>query len=434
MSLITKVHAREVLDSRGKPTVECEITLDDGQVAAAIVPSGASTGTAEATELRDGEASRYDGDGTLQAVRNLQNVVGPAIIGLDPTNLPALDHALLAIDDTSQKSKLGGNTLLAASLAAARAGALADRRPLHLHLADVWAAIAVLPEPEPLQLSPPKMPLPMINMISGGKHAGGNIDFQDILIQPIGAPDFRTGLEWSVRIYRRLGELLTRDGFEGRLVGDEGGYGPRLPSNQAAVEFVIRAIEAAKLRPAEDVNLAIDVAATHFYRDGRYHLAAENIGLSAGEMIDRLEQWNNEFPIASIEDGLAEDDWSGWRQLTARLGSRVRLVGDDLFATNKKLVARGIQEQFANAVLIKVNQIGTVTEALETMALARRCGYACIVSARSGETEDSTIADLAVATAAEGIKIGSIVRSERLAKYNQLLRIEEHLLQGKAGN
>ncbi len=428
MSTIRHLQAREVLDSRGKPTVECEITLEDGRLARAIVPSGASTGRAEAHELRDQDPLRYDGDGTLRAVQYLRETIAPALIGIDPTKQSLVDQTLLQLDDSPQKTMLGGNTLLAASLATAHAGALAQNLPLFAWLAKLWQAEATRQQVPADRILSPRMPLPMINMISGGKHAGGNLDFQDILIQPVGAPDYRTGLEWTVRVYRRLGELLTAAGYEGRLVGDEGGYGPRLPSNRAAVEFVLQAIEHAKLRPGEDVNLALDVAATHFLRGETYHLAAEQgRGLTPAEMIDRLETWTSEFPIVSIEDGLAEDDWSGWQSLTTRLGARVRLVGDDLFATNEVRVARGIREEVANAVLIKVNQIGTLSEALATMALARRHGYACIVSARSGETEDSTLADLAVATAAEGVKIGSVVRSERLAKYNQLLRIEDQI-------
>jgi len=268
----------------------------------------------------------------------------------------------------------------------------------------------------------------MVNMISGGKHAGGNLDFQDVLILPVGAADYPTGLEWIVRIYRRLGKLLTGADYEGYLVGDEGGYGPRLKSNREAVEFVVRAIEAAKLQPGSDVTIALDVAATHFYKDGGYHLAAEKgQKLTSSQMIDRLEGWIGDFPITSIEDGLAEHDWDGWKELTARLGQRVKLVGDDLFATNERLLQRGIQEKVANAVLIKVNQIGTLTETFRTMQLAKQHGYTCIVSARSGETEDDFLADLAVGTAAEHIKIGSIARSERLAKYNRLLRIAEEI-------
>jgi enolase len=270
------------------------------------------------------------------------------------------------------------------------------------------------------------MPLPMVNMISGGKHAGGNLDFQDVLIMPVGSPDYPTGLEWIVRVYRRLGQLLASAGYEGYLVGDEGGFGPRLKSNREAVAFVVQAIEAAHLRPQVDVTIALDVAATHFYDDGGYFLAAEcGQRLTSSQMIDRLESWTREFPITSIEDGLAENDWRGWQELTARLGSKVKLVGDDLFATNERLLQRGIDEQVANAVLIKVNQIGTLTETLRTIALANQHGYTTIVSARSGETEDDFLADLAVGTAADHIKIGSIARSERLAKYNRLLRIAE---------
>jgi enolase len=272
------------------------------------------------------------------------------------------------------------------------------------------------------------MPLPMVNMISGGKHAGGNLDFQDVLIAPEGATDYPTQLEWIVRVYRRLGKLLIEAGYEGYLVGDEGGYGPRLQSNRQAVEFVVRAIEAAGLSPGNDVSLALDVAATHFYRDGGYYLAAEQrTRLSSSELIDRLEDWVNDFPIASIEDGLAENDWDGWKELTARLGTRVKLVGDDLFATNPKLLTRGVLEHVANAVLIKVNQIGTLTETLQTIRLARKNRYSCVISARSGETEDDFLADLAVGTAGDYIKVGSVARSERLAKYNRLLRIAEEL-------
>lgn len=413
---IARVVAREVLDSRGKPTVECELHTADGAVGRAIAPSGASTGSAEARELRDGNHSRYDGDGVLIAVENIRRVLGPAVIGFDPTDQTALDARLLELDSSPQKSELGGNAILAVSLAAAHLAAAVQRQPLFVHLAELWGQ------------GSPKMPLPMVNMISGGKHAGGNLDFQDILVQPLGAPSYRIGLEWIVRVYRRLGELLRQSGYEGYLVGDEGGFGPRLKSNREAVEFVVRAIEHAELRPGVDVNLAIDVASTQFYREGRYVLRAEGgQTLTADGMIDRLAGWVDEFPIASIEDGLAEEDWSGWERLTARLGHKVKLVGDDLFATNERRVQRGIATQAANAVLIKMNQIGTLTETLQTMRVARSAGFACVVSARSGETEDTTMADLAVATAAESIKVGSIVRSERLAKYNQLLRLEELL-------
>lgn len=421
MSSISKIHAREVLDSRGKPTVEVEVTCSDGGFGRAIVPSGASTGAAEALELRDTHLTRYDGQGVQQAIDNVIGTLGPALLGQDVNDQQAIDSRLLQLDPSPQKSALGGNALLGVSLAAAHAAAASERIPLYQHI-DKLLDLS-LPH-----LSP-ALPLPMINMISGGLHAGGNLDFQDVLIAPAGAPDYRTGLEWTVRVYRRIGELLSKAGFEGRLVGDEGGYGPRLESNRQAVEFVVRAIEAAKLRPGEDVTIALDVAATHFLQeDGSYRLVTEkDTTLTSAEMIDRLEAWTGEFPITSIEDGLAEEDWTGWQTLTRRLGDRVQLVGDDLFTTNERRIAKGIELGVGNSVLIKVNQIGTLTEALRAIAVARGAGYTLVVSARSGETEDTTIADLAVGVAAEQIKIGSIVRSERLAKYNQLLRIAETL-------
>jgi len=415
VSSISRIHAREVLDSRGKPTVEVEVTCSDGAFGRAIVPSGASTGAAEALELRDTHLAWYDGQGVQQAVDNVNKTLGPALLGQNANDQRAIDTRLLQLDPSPRKSTLGGNALLGVSLATAHAAAASQQVPLYRHINSL------------LPTRSPAMPLPMTNMISGGLHAGGNLDFQDVLIAPIGAPDYRTGLEWIVRVYRRLGELLTRAGYEGRLVGDEGGYGPRLESNRQAVEFVVRAIEAAKLRPGEDVTIALDVAATHFLQhDGSYRLVTEkDTTLTSAEMIDRLEAWVGEFPITSVEDGLAEEDWIGWQELTRRLGDRIQLVGDDLFTTNEQRIAKGIELRVGNSVLIKVNQIGTLTEALRAIAVARTAGYSLVVSARSGETEDTTIADLAVGVAAEQIKIGSIVRSERLAKYNQLLRITE---------
>lgn len=414
---ITHFQAREVLDSRGRPTVEVEARTAAGHYGSAIVPSGASTGSAEALELRDGDPAWYDGDGVGKAVAHVNETIAPAMLGLDPRDQPAVDAKLLQLDPTPQKAVLGGNALLGASLAAAHAGAAADGVPLYRHL-NRFASPAVAP----------RLPLPMTNMISGGLHAGGNLDFQDVLISPLGAPSFRAGLEWIVRVYRRLGRLLQHAGYEGRLVGDEGGYGPRLQSNREAVEFVLRAIEEAGLRPGAQVSLALDVAATHFFDGETYRLASEGgPRLTRDEMIERLAAWVDEFPLHSIEDGLAENDWEGWKTLHARLGDHVRLVGDDLLATNPARVKRAIAEKAANAVLVKMNQIGTLTETLETIRLAREAGMALVVSARSGETEDTSLADLAVAVAAEQIKIGSIVRSERLAKYNRLLRIEEQL-------
>jgi enolase len=421
---ITKIHAREVLDSRGNPTVEVDMWCDDESMGRAIVPSGASTGKFEACERRDGDPARYDGRGVLTAVDNVNRIVAAAVIGIDPVNQAKLDARLLELDPSAQKTVLGANALLGVSLAAAHAAAASRRLPLFRHLNDLWNA----GDDSGVAAISPRMPLPMVNMISGGLHAGGNLDFQDFLILPNGAPSYRVGLEWILRVYRRLGELLTAAGYEGRLVGDEGGYGPRLTSNAEAAEFVVRAIEAAGLRPGEEVSLALDVASSHFYDGEHYHLKATGeTRLTSSEMIDELARLADRFPIVSIEDGLAEEDWQGWNLLTARLGDRLRLVGDDLLVTNATRLRQAIDRRAANAILIKPNQIGTLSETLDTMRLARSASFLRIVSARSGETEDTTIADLAVGTAAEQIKIGSITRSERLAKYNRLLRLEEEL-------
>jgi enolase len=421
---IAKIHAREVLDSRGNPTVEVDLWCDDASMGRAIVPSGASTGKFEACERRDGDRARYDGRGVLTAVDNINRTVATAVIGFDPIDQAKLDARLLELDPSPQKSVLGANALLGVSLAAAHAAAASRRVPLYRHLGDLWNAGHDSSAAE----TGPRMPLPMVNMISGGLHAGGNLDFQDFLILPNGAPSYRVGLEWIVRVYRRLGELLAAAGYEGRLVGDEGGYGPRLTNNAEAAEFVVRAIETAGLKPGEQVSVALDVASSHFY-DGEYYRlkATGNARLTSGEMIDELARLADRFPIMSIEDGLAEEDWQGWNLLTARLGGRLRLVGDDLLVTNAARLRQAIDRRAANAILIKPNQIGTLSETLDTMRLAHSAGFTRIVSARSGETEDTTIADLAVGTAAEQIKIGSITRSERLAKYNRLLRIEEEL-------
>jgi enolase len=423
---IATVHAREVLDSRGRPTVEVEIETESGVSGRAIAPSGASTGSAEAIELRDQQDARYDGDGVRQAVGHVCGEIGAAIVGRAAGDQAAVDALLCQLDDSPQKSRLGGNALIATSLAVAHAAAAAAGIPLYQHLHQLFCRHV---EADGLSgPARPQMPLPMINMISGGLHAGGNIDIQDVLVMPSGAPDYPTSLEWTVRIYRQLGSLLTESGYDGRLVGDEGGYGPQLENNRMAIELVVRAIEQAGLEAGNQVKIALDVAATHFYEDGQYRLRSEGQKLlSSQQMIDRLESWLDEFPIASIEDGLAEDDWQGWQHLVARLGQRVQLVGDDLFATNPQRVQQGVVSAAANSVLVKVNQIGTLSETLETISLARLAGFSTVVSARSGETEDTTIADLAVGVAADQIKIGSIVRSERLAKYNRLLRIGEEV-------
>lgn len=436
MPRIDRIYAREVLDSRGNPTVEVEIETG-GAVGRAMVPSGASTGSAEALELRDGDPNRYAGRGVRQAVGHVREVIGPEVVGMDACDQQSIDRRLIELDGTPNKSRLGANAILGVSLATAVAASAARHIPLYRHLHELQGTAGTQAVPAPA------VPTPMTNIISGGLHAGGNLDFQDILVMPHKAPDFATGLEWIVRVYREQGRLLCESGYEGRLVGDEGGYGPRLKSNREAVEFVVRAIEAAGLRPGHDMVIAIDVAATHFAHDsaspdreshgreshGReYRLASErNRVLSADDMIDQLEHWVHAFPIVSIEDGLAENDWEGWQRLTSRLGSRVQLVGDDLFATNPARLRRGISLHAANSVLIKVNQIGTLTETFEAISIARSAGYGFVVSARSGETEDDFLADLATATAAPSIKIGSVVRSERLAKYNRLLRIAEQL-------
>lgn len=429
MDPISRVIAREVLDSRGDPTVEVEVHCASGARGVAIVPAGASTGRAEAYELRDGDPGRYGGRGVSRAVTNVLTVLGPAILGWDPAQQVALDQRLCELDGTPTKQRLGANAVLGVSLAAAHAAAASRRLPLYVHLNQLWREVlAQQPHEADATVLEPRLPRPMTNMISGGLHAGGNLDFQDFLALPSGAASYAQSLEWLVRLSRALSQALLAAGYEGRLVGDEGGYGPRLPSNAAALDVLTQAIESAGLRPAEDVQLAIDVAATHFYRAGRYVLASEGGSqLTTEEMIDRLATLAGRYPVASIEDGLAEDDWSGWQRLTARMGDRMQLVGDDLFATNPGRLLAGIRLQAANAVLVKLNQIGSLSETLEFMRLAHRAGYRRVVSARSGETEDTTIADLAVATAAEQIKIGSVQRSERLAKYNRLLRIAEAL-------
>ena len=420
MPTIARIHAREVFDSRGKPTVEVEVQCAGAPPGRAIVPSGASTGRFEALELRDGD-ERLDGDGVLRAVEYVNGEIAAALIGEDAADQPRIDRLLCDLDGTPNKSRLGANAILGASLAVAHAAAEARGESLAEHLYSLWNTLAV-------SHKPPAIPLPMINMISGGLHAGGNLDIQDVLILPAGAESFRQAMDWTVTVYRRLGRLLSEAGSEGRLVGDEGGYGPKLSSNREALEFVVRAIEAAGLKPADDVAIGLDVASTHFYDDDQkiYRFASSyHPALTSDQMIDMLTSWVDEFPIVSIEDGLAEDDWAGWKKLTVRLGNRVQLIGDDLFVTNLQRLERGITESVANSILIKLNQIGTLTETLQTMSRAVAAGYRPVVSARSGETEDTTIADLAVATAAGQIKIGSIARSERLAKYNRLLRLSE---------
>lgn len=422
---IEQVHAREVLDSRGRPTVEVEIRCG-GQVGRAIVPSGASTGQFEAWEFRDTQDPWYGGTSVRTAVHNVDAVLAPAVIGQDGCDQAAIDQILIDLDGTANKSKLGANAILGVSLATAHAAAAGQGLRLDQHLHGVWQKISRSLTGQ--DAGPPTIPLPMVNMISGGLHAGGNLDFQDFLAMPVGAPSYRVALEWIVRIYRQLGKLLNQANYEGTLVGDEGGYGPHLTSPHAACEFVVRAIEAAGLKPGTDVCIGLDVASTHFYEDGVYRLVAmQGQELSSLQMVDLLDDLVRQFPIISIEDGMADADWEGWRLLTDRLRSRVQLIGDDLFVTNRQRLQSGIDRGIANSVLVKVNQIGTLTETMQTIRLALDNNYWPVISARSGETEDATIADLAVATGAGQIKIGSVARSERLAKYNQLLRLEEQL-------
>ncbi len=429
MITLKELRARQVLDSRGRPTVEVDAIASTGAIGRAIVPSGASTGCHEAHELRDAESPRYGGLGVIQAVNNVTSVIAPAVIGMELDDQLTLDSKLLELDGTPHKGRLGANALLGVSLAVAHAAAAARGEELFIHLNRLWRERLEPGERERIA-SAPTLPLPMVNMISGGLHAGRNLDIQDVLIIPVGAASYSQALEMSVAMYRAVGGVLAERGLESALVGDEGGYGPKLRDNEHALEIVVDAMLACGLEPGRDVGLALDIASSHFFDpvSGSYRLTtAGTQALDSSAMIDLLAGWVERYPILSIEDGLAEDDWAGWTRLTEALGSKVQLIGDDLFATQSARLARGIEDKAANAILIKVNQVGTLSETLDALHLARRNGYRPLVSARSGETEDATIADLAVATAAGQIKIGSVARSERLAKYNRLLRIEEML-------
>ncbi len=413
---IVAVRAREVLDSRGNPTVEVDVHLDGGAMGRAIVPSGASTGRHEAIELRDGDPARYEGKGVRRAVAGVNTIIAPAVCGsMDAADQPALDEFLRELDGTSNKSRLGANAILGVSLAAAHAAASASGQPLYRYLGGPDAAI---------------MPVPMINIISGGRHAAAGLDMQDFLAIPIGAETYGDALRMVVDVYRAVGRVLSQMGPYAYGVADEGGYGPPLPCHEDALGILYDATRLAGYRCARDGDIAIgmDVAATEFIGgDGNYLLRAEGRSFTSGELADLLAHWCVTYPIISIEDGLSEDDWDGWEYLTQQMGASTQLIGDDLFTTNPERLAQGADAGIANAVLIKLNQIGTLTETLETVRLAQQRGYLPVISARSGETEDTTIADLAVATGAGQIKIGSITRSERLAKYNRLLRIEEEL-------
>jgi enolase len=416
VSRIVEVRAREVLDSRGNPTVEADVRLEDGSVGRACAPSGASTGSREALELRDGDAERYGGKGVRRAVANVNEEVAAALKGQDATAQRALDGRLCELDGTDNKGRLGANAILAVSLAAAKAAATATGRPLYEHVAAIAGTRY-------------SMPVPMMNILNGGEHADNNVDIQEFMIQPVSAPSFAEALRCGAEIFHALKKVLSGRGLA-TAVGDEGGFAPDLPSNAAALEVIAEAVERAGYRLGDDVTLALDCAASEFYRDGVYDLAGEGKRYDAADFAGYLAELCDRYPILSVEDGMDESDWDGWKTLTERLGNRVQLVGDDLFVTNTAILAKGIEAGVANAILIKLNQIGTLSETLDAIALAREAGYASVISHRSGETEDTTIADLAVATGAGQIKTGSLCRSDRVAKYNQLLRIEEVLGDG----
>jgi enolase len=411
MSYITDVYAREVLDSRGNPTVEVEVLLDDGSFGRAIVPSGASTGAFEAVELRDGDSDRYLGKGVRGAVENVNETIAAEVIGLDATDQRMVDNALLALDGTANKAKLGANAILGVSMAVARAAAESTELTLYSYIGGVNAH---------------QLPVPMMNILNGGAHADNNVDLQEFMIMPVGAPTFAEGLRWCVEIYHTLKKVL-QDRSLGTGVGDEGGFAPDLGSNEEALQVISAAVEAAGYSLGEQIMFALDPAASEFYKDGSYVLAGEGRTLSSAEMVDFWADLVERYPIISIEDGMAEDDWEGWKLLTDRLGDGLQIVGDDLFVTNTERLRRGIEMGVANSILIKVNQIGTLTETLDAIEMARRAGYTCVISHRSGETEDTIIADIAVAVNAGQIKTGAPARSDRVAKYNQLLRIEEEL-------
>ena len=416
MSTIIEVHGREILDSRGNPTVEAEVVLSSGTVAMAAVPSGASTGEHEALELRDNDPKRYGGKGVLDAVRNVNETIGPRLEGMDAYDQVGVDDLLLEVDGTANKSSLGANAMLAVSLAVARAAAKDQAIPLYRYLGGVMAHV---------------LPVPMMNVLNGGAHASNNVDVQEFMIVPVGADSFEEGLRIGVECFHTLKKVLAKQGLS-TAVGDEGGFAPTLKSNEAALEALVAAVEQAGYAPGEDVVFALDPAASEFYADGRYVFKKSGGAVrTADEMVELYTGWVDRYPIVSIEDGLAEDDWDGWAKLTAALGELIQIVGDDIFVTNIERLARGVEQGIANAILIKLNQIGTLTETLQCIDLAKRSGYGTIISHRSGETEDSFIADLAVATGVGQIKTGSASRSDRVAKYNQLLRIAEEL--GGAG-
>jgi enolase len=411
MSAIVDVIAREILDSRGNPTIEAEVSLESGIFGRAAVPSGASTGSKEAIELRDGDPARYGGKGVLKAVENVNTEICEAILGLEATNQALIDRTLIDLDGSDNKGRLGANAILAVSCAVAKAGALESELPLYRYLGGAGET---------------QLPVPQMNVINGGAHANNKIDLQEFMIVPLGAPTFREALRYGAEVFQRLKKLIDERGMP-TTVGDEGGFAPDLPSNESALQLLVEAIDKAGYTPGTDIALGLDCAASEFYKDGRYRLDAENRVLTSEQFADMLASWVDKYPIISIEDAMSENDWDGWIHLTEGLGKKVQLVGDDVFVTNTKILKQGIARRVANSILVKINQIGTLSETFAAITMANRAGYTAVVSHRSGETEDSMIADIAVGTNAGQIKTGSLSRSDRVAKYNQLLRIEEDL-------
>ena len=411
MSAIVDVFAREILDSRGNPTVEAEVILESGILGRAAVPSGASVGTKEAVELRDNDSQRYFGKGVLKAVENINSEISEALMGLDAIEQNFIDQTLIDLDGTDNKARLGANAILAVSLAVAKAAAEDSGMPLYRYLGGS---------------GPMSMPVPMMNVINGGVHANNNIDLQEFMIVPLGAQSFREALRYGTEIFHTLKKMLHEKNMT-TTVGDEGGYAPNLKNNEAALQLIVEAIEQAGFIPGADVAIALDFASSELFKDGKYHLASDNLSLSSDQLIDYISAWVEKYPIISIEDGMSEHDWDGWKLLTSKIGGSVQLVGDDIFVTNPSILKEGIAQEVANSILIKINQIGSLTETFSAIEIAKCAGYTSVISHRSGETEDTTIADIAVATNALQIKTGSLSRSDRLAKYNQLLRIEEDL-------
>jgi enolase len=411
MSAIVDIIGREVIDSRGNPTVECDVLLESGVMGRAAVPSGASTGSREAIELRDGDKSRYLGKGVLKAVEHINTEIAEAVLGLDASEQAFLDKTLIDLDGTENKGRLGANAMLAVSMAVARAAAEEAGIPLYRYFGGMGAV---------------QLPVPMMNVINGGAHANNNLDIQEFMILPVGAPTFREALRYGAEVFHALKKIL-HDKHISTAVGDEGGFAPSVASHEEAIQLILQAIEAAGYTAGEQIMLGLDCAASEFFKDGKYHLEGEGLSLTAEQWTDMLATWCDKYPIISIEDAMGEGDWAGWKHLTERLGKKVQLVGDDLFVTNTKILKEGIEKDIANSILIKINQIGTLTETFAAIEMAKRAGYTAVISHRSGETEDNTIADIAVGTNAGQIKTGSMSRSDRMSKYNQLLRIEEDL-------